>query len=111
MRDCPDEPALAALAQDCAAVAAWMSEEASLDDRLAGSVPFTTMLAVAVAGWQLVRQLRAVEAGAAPSLAVTKPASVRFFLDRIVPEAAGLRASAMAGAEALYAIDTEALLG
>ena len=111
VRDCPDEPALAALAQDCAAVAAWMSEEASLDDRLAGSVPFTTMLAVAVAGWQLVRQLRAVEAGAAPSLAVTKPASVRFFLDRIVPEAAGLRTSATAGAEALYAIDTEALLG
>ncbi|MBY6015297.1 acyl-CoA dehydrogenase [Qipengyuania gaetbuli] len=110
-RDCADEPALAALAQDCAAVAAWMSEEASLDDRLAGSVPFTTMLAVAVAGWQLVRQLRAVEAGAAPSLAVTKPASVRFFLDRIVPEAAGLRTSAVAGAEALYAIDTEALLG
>ena len=110
-RDCADEPALAALAQDCAAVAAWMSEEASLDDRLAGSVPFTTMLAVAVAGWQLVRQLRAVEAGAAPSLAVTKAASVRFFLDRIAPEAAGLRTSAMAGAEALYAIDTEALLG
>ncbi|MCA0910177.1 acyl-CoA dehydrogenase [Qipengyuania gaetbuli] len=110
-RDCADEPALAALAQDCASVAAWMSDEASLDDRLAGSVPFTTMLAVAVAGWQLVRQLRAVEAGAAPSLAVTKPASVRFFLDRIVPEAAGLRTSAMAGAEALYAIDTEALLG
>ncbi|MXO51931.1 acyl-CoA dehydrogenase [Erythrobacter gaetbuli] len=110
-RDCADEPALAALAKDCAAVAAWMSDEASLDDRLAGSVPFTTMLAVAVAGWQLVRQLRAVEAGGAPSLAVTKPASVRFFLDRIVPEAAGLRTSAMAGAEALYAIDTEALLG
>ncbi len=109
-RDCADEPALAALAGDCASVAAWMSEEASLDDRLAGSVPFTTMLAVAVAGWQLVRQLRAVEAGAAPSLAVTKPASVRFFLDRIVPEAAGLRASATAGAEPLYAIDTEALL-
>ena len=110
-RDCADEPALFALAGDCAAVAKWMREEASLDDRLAGSVAFTTMLSVAVAGWQLVRQLRAVEAGSAPALAKTKPSSVRFFLDRIVPEAAGLRAAATAGSEDLYAIPTEALLG
>ena len=110
-RDCAEEPVLFALAGDCAAVAKWMREEASLDDRLAGSVAFTTMLSVAVAGWQLVRQLRAVEAGSAPALAKTKPASVRFFLDRIVPEAAGLRAAATAGSEDLYAIPTEALLG
>lgn len=110
-RDCADEPGLFALAGDCAAVARWMREEASLDDKLAGSVPFTTMMSVAVAGWQLVKQLRAVEAGEAPSLAKSKQASVRFFLDRIVPEAAGLRAAATAGAEGLYAIDTDALLG
>ncbi|MXO96934.1 acyl-CoA dehydrogenase [Erythrobacter aquimaris] len=110
-RDCADEPALFALAGDCAAVAKWMREEASLDDRLSGSVPFTTMLSVAVAGWQLLRQMRAVEAGNAPALAKTKQASVRFFLDRIVPEAAGLRAAATAGSHGLYAIDTEALLG
>ena len=110
-RDCADEPGLFALAGDCAAVARWMREEASLDDKLAGSVPFTTMMSVAVAGWQLVKQLRAIEAGEAPSLAKSKQASVRFFLDRIVPEAAGLRAAATAGAEGLYAIDTDALLG
>ncbi|QZD87059.1 acyl-CoA dehydrogenase [Qipengyuania psychrotolerans] len=110
-RDCADEPSLFALAGDCAAVARWMREEASLDDKLAGSVPFTTMMSVAVAGWQLVKQLRAIEAGEAPSLAKSKQASVRFFLDRIVPEAAGLRAAATAGAEGLYAIDTDALLG
>ena len=110
-RDCADEPGLFALAGDCAAVARWMREEASLDDKLAGSVPFTTMMSVAVAGWQLIKQLRAVEAGEAPSLAKSKHASVRFFLDRIVPEAAGLRAAATAGAEGLYAIDTDALLG
>ena len=106
-----DEPALAALANDCAAIGEWMGGAASLDDRLAGSVPFCTMSAVAVAGWQLLRQLRAVESGDAPGAAAAKRASVRFFLDRIVPEAAGLKASAMAGAEPLYALTSEQLAG
>jgi alkylation response protein AidB-like acyl-CoA dehydrogenase len=110
-RDSVDEPALFALAGECAAVARWMREEASLDDRLAGSVPFCTMMAVAVAGWQLTKQVAAVNAGAAPELAATKPGTVRFFLDRIVPEASGLKASAIAGAKSLYALSTEALLG
>ena len=110
-RDAAGEPALAALAQDCAGVAQWMLSDASLDDRLAGSVPFCTMCAVAVAGWQLLKQLRAVEAGAAPAIATTKPVTVRFFLDRIVPEAAGLKASASAGAEALYSLTAQQLAG
>ncbi|MFN3863623.1 MAG: acyl-CoA dehydrogenase family protein [Erythrobacter sp.] len=110
-RDAAAEPALAALAQDCAAVACWMRDQASLDDRLAGSVPFCTMAAVAVAGWQLKKQAEAVAAGAAPELAATKPVTVRFFLDRIVPEAAGLKAAATAGAELLYALPAEALVG
>ncbi len=106
-----NEPALFALAGDCAAVARWMREEASLDDRLAGSVPFCTMLAVAAAGWQLLLQRDAVARGQAPSLARTKPASVHFFLERIVPEASGLKAAASAGADTLYEIPTQALLG
>lgn len=110
-RDAGEESGLAALAADCESVALWMREEASLDDRLAGSVPFCTMFAVAVAGWQLLRQKRAVEGGAAPSLAATKQASVRFFLDRVVPEAAGLKASATAGAEPLYALSAEQFIG
>ena len=110
-KDACDEPALAKLAEDCAAVADWMREGASLDDRLTGSVPFCTMFAVTVAGWQLLKQLRAVEAGEAPGLAATKPASVRFFLDRIVPEASGLKAAAMAGAAPLYAVSSDQLAG
>ena len=110
-RDAGEESGLAALAADCESVALWMREEASLDDRLAGSVPFCTMFAVAVAGWQLLRQKRAVEGGAAPGLAATKQASVRFFLDRVVPEAAGLKASATAGAEPLYALSAEQFVG
>jgi len=110
-RDAQDEPTLAALAADCDTVAKWMRAHASVDDRLAGSVPFCTMLAVAVAGWQLLRQLRAIKDGAAPELAATKAASVRFFLDRIVPESRGLTAAATAGAESLYTLTAEQLAG
>ena len=109
-RDAADEPALFALSGDCAAIAKWMREDASLDDRLAGSVPFCTMFAVAAAGWQMLKQLQAVEAGESPSIADKKRVTARFFLDRIVPEASGLKAAAMAGAEALYALDADALV-
>jgi alkylation response protein AidB-like acyl-CoA dehydrogenase len=104
-REAAGEETLEALAVRCGAVAAWMRGEASLDDRLAGSVPFCTMMAVAVAGWQLLRQLRSFDGEAPPE----KLASVRFFLDRIVPETTGLSASATAGATGLYAITAEQL--
>ena len=109
--DSADAPALAQLARECARIGEWMLHDASLDDRLAGSVPFCTMCAVATAGWQLLRQQRAVEAGRSPALAATKPVTVRFFLDRVVPEAQGLAASATAGAELLYALDAGQLGG
>ncbi len=108
-REATDEPQLAQLAADCTAVAQWMRDEASLDDRLAGSVPFCTMFAVAVSGWQLLRQLRAVATGAAPELARTKPVTARFFLERIVPEARGLMPSALAGAATLYELSADQL--
>ena len=107
--ECGDVPALAALAKECAGIAEWMRSEASLDDRLAGSSAFCTMLAVAVAGWQLNRQLAAIEGGEAPGLAESKRAVAQFFFNQIVPEASGLKASALAGAEGLYAISEEAL--
>ncbi len=110
-REAAGHAALVSLAHDCAGIAAWMRDEASLDDRLAGSVPFCTMAAVAVAGWQLMKQADAVAAGAAPALAATKPVTVRFFLERIVPEAAGLKAGAVGGAELLYALPAAALAG
>ena len=111
VRDAADEAELAALASECASIAEWMRDTASLDDRLAGSVPFCTMSAVAVAGWQLLQQLRAVEAGTAPSLAEIKPVTVRYFLDHIVPEARGQKAAATAGAGLLYSLSAEQLAG
>jgi hypothetical protein len=97
------------LAETCREIARWMREEASLDDRLAGSTAFTTMSAVAVAGWQLARQAEAVAAGAAPSLAESKPVTARYFLGQVVPEALGLGAAARSGAELLYTLSSEAL--
>ncbi len=110
-RDADGEAGLKALAADCIQIATWMRDEASLDDRLAGSVPFCTMAAIAVAGWQMLKQEQAVAEGAAPSLSETKPVTVRFFLDRIVPEAMGQKAGALAGADLLYAIPAEKLAG
>ncbi|MEL6486335.1 MAG: acyl-CoA dehydrogenase, partial [Pseudomonadota bacterium] len=110
-KDAAGEATLAALATECANIARWMRDEASLDDRLAGSVPFCTMAAVAVAGWQLMKQGEAVSAGAAPALAETKPVTVRFFLDRIVPEALGQKAGAIGGADLLYTLPAEKLAG
>ncbi len=104
-RDCTDAPELAGLAGDCSAVAEWMTSTASLDDRLAGSVPFCTMCAVAVAGWQLQRQARDGAGGAA------KAAVATYFAQIIAGEARGLKGSAMAGSAALYALDSEALAG
>ena len=107
-RDAAEEPALAALAQDCAGIARWMLSDASLDDRLAGSVPFCTMCAVAVAGWCMLVQARAAGAQGG-ALSATKPVTARFVLDHIVPEAIGLKASATAGAALFYALDAVAL--
>ncbi|MBO9498360.1 MAG: acyl-CoA dehydrogenase [Novosphingobium sp.] len=109
--DAGDSPALAELARSCGQIGEWMLHDASLDDRLAGSVPFCTMCAVATAGWQLRRQLRAVEGGEAPGIAAAKRVTVKLFLERIVPEALGLAASAKAGAELLYSLDAEQLAG
>ena len=99
-RDAGD-PQITALARDCRDVAGWMTGSASIDDRLAGSVPFCTMCAVAVAGWQLQRQARA--AGTA------KAATAAFFAAHVASEARGLKAAALAGAGLLYALDAEEL--
>jgi hypothetical protein len=109
-RDAGDAPALAALARDCSAIARWLLGEASLDDKLAGSVPFCTMCAVAVAGWQLLRQEQAATA-AGGALARTKPVIARFFAEHIVAEAAGLKAAALGGAALLYDLSAAELAG
>ncbi len=106
-----DAAPLAELARTCSAIGEWMRESASLDDKLAGSVPFLTMCAVAVAGWQLLRQERATGAADVPEgIARSKPVIARHFIAQLVPEALGLEAAARGGAELLYELDAESLI-
>ena len=109
-RECAGDAPLCELAKTCGALAEWMRDEASLDDRLAGSVPFCTMMAVLLAGWQLTKQREATAHGDDSGQAARKATTVRFFLERIVPEALGLASAARAGSDTLYALDTQALL-
>ena len=81
---------------------------ASVDDRLAGSYPYMTMMAVATCGWLMARQLRAAEGGETPFLKA-KSVACRYYLKIMVPEALSLAGSAMAGAGLLYALDAEGL--
>ncbi|MEM8696925.1 MAG: acyl-CoA dehydrogenase [Pseudomonadota bacterium] len=107
------EQGLADLAADCEAVVNWLSSgDASVDDQLAASYPFLTMLSVATSGWLMARQLRIAQAqldtgeGDGEFLKM-KVAAARFYLDQIVPEASGLKAAAMAKADILYSIADE----
>lgn len=103
--DCGDAPVLHALAQDCIEVARWMTADAGIDDKLAGSVPFCTMASTAVAGWQLQRQARDGAGGEA------KTVVARYFNEHLAAEARGQKPLAMAGADLLYALNAEALAG
>jgi alkylation response protein AidB-like acyl-CoA dehydrogenase len=93
-------------------VAEWMGT-ASADDRLAGSYPLLTMLAVLVAGWLMVRQeivadRLLAEGQVDPHFINMKIASANHFRAVIVPEAVGLKAAAMAGSSLLYFATDEA---
>ena len=104
------EPALFELAQTCLAIAQWMRNEAKLDDRLAGSVPFIRMCAVAVAGWQMLRQRDAIGENDGGEIDAAKRVTVQFFLTHIVGEALGLKASVLSGSDLFYEIATDQLL-
>ncbi|WP_114951820.1 acyl-CoA dehydrogenase [Sphingosinicella terrae] len=102
------EPAIVALIDACGEVAEQLLT-ADGDDRLAASYPFLTMLATAVAGWLMIRQASSLQADPVPEeFAAMKRGAMRFYLDQIVPEAIGRKASAMAGAAPLYAVSEEA---
>jgi alkylation response protein AidB-like acyl-CoA dehydrogenase len=106
-----DEPALIDLVARVESVSRWMTgNEATIEDRLAGSYPLTTMVSVAVSGWLLARQRKVAAAAEPTPFLQLKQAAARFFLDRVVPEAAGLEAGARGGAAGLYAIDVETLV-
>jgi len=80
------------------------------DDALAASYPFLTMVSVATAGWLMARQARAAEqAEGDPRFLAMKRTAARYYLDRIVPEALGLKAHVTGGADLLYSVDEDML--
>ncbi len=107
MRAEAQDAGLIALINEVEAVAAWMLT-AEVDDRLAGSTAFLTMLSVAVSGWLMERMSRAATtAEGDPAFLRSKVATAAWYLAHAVPEAAGLKPSAMAGAAWLYALSAE----
>jgi alkylation response protein AidB-like acyl-CoA dehydrogenase len=113
MRAGVGEP-LAALLDAVEEAAAHLGSPAtSADAKLGGSYPFLTMLSVAVSGWLLHRQRAEAERQLAagegdPLFLGMKVAAARYYLDCVVPEAAGLKAAALDGAAAAYSIPVEA---
>ena len=76
---------------------------ADMDDRLAASAPFLTMVSVAVAGWLLERQKR-VAAAQDTLFHKAKVAVAGWYLAHVVPEALGLFNSVRSGADGLYVL-------
>jgi alkylation response protein AidB-like acyl-CoA dehydrogenase len=106
--DATGRSGLAALTGACSEVTEYMLG-AGIDDRLAGSYAYTTMMAVATSGWLMLKQLRAAEAelaeDAGNAFLKAKIIACRYYLDVMVPEAVALKGTAMAGSELLYALD------
>ncbi|WP_374945296.1 acyl-CoA dehydrogenase [Sphingomonas sp.] len=96
---------LLALVDSCERIGRRLAT-ADADDKLAASYPFLTMLSVATCGWLMEREAASVTG--TDDFAALKRASVRFYLEQIVPEALGLEAAASADAGILYAVAAEA---
>ncbi|PJI88045.1 acyl-CoA dehydrogenase [Sphingomonas koreensis] len=98
---------LIALIEACEEVGRHMLAS-EVEDRLAGSYPFLTMLSVAVCGWLMEKQCGiAASAEGDPAFLAMKQAAARFYVEQIVPEAMGLKAAALADADVLYSINAE----
>jgi 3-(methylthio)propanoyl-CoA dehydrogenase len=113
-QDADDTAALKSLIGACAEVTEWMLS-ANVDDRLAGSYAYTTMMAAATSGWLMLKQLRAANDGLAMDaenrFLRAKTITCRYYLEVMVPEAMALKGSAMAGSELLYALNAAELAG
>jgi hypothetical protein len=106
--DAGSEAGLAALAGACSEVTEYMLG-AAVDDRLAGSYAYTTMMAVATSGWLMLKQYNAAAGDDGNAFLKAKRVACRYYLGIIVPEATALAGSAMAGADLLYALDAEGM--
>ena len=88
--------------------------EADIDDRLAASYPYLTMVSVMTCGWLMERQGRVAQAmldagEGDPTFLRAKTVTARYYLTHLVGEALGLAGSVTAGAEGLYDLSAEEL--
>ncbi|AUW58326.1 acyl-CoA dehydrogenase [Sphingobium sp. SCG-1] len=95
------------LADEVEQIAEWMLTEASVNDRLAGSYPFLTMLSTLTCGWLMERQQRIAgemltNGEGDPDFLKGKQGASDFYFKCIVPEARGLYSAAKAGSALLY---------
>ena len=111
--DAGEHPALKSLAGACAEIAEWMIANNNVDDRLAGSYAFTTMMSVATVGWLMAKQLCAAQVGLIANsddpFLKAKVVTCRYYLEVMTGEAIALKNTAMAGAELLYALSADEL--
>jgi len=102
--------ALAAGIDQLESAAHWLVEQGPLDPNAAGSASVNLLMlaGTVVGGWQMARAGIAVIKGAASDDAVfanAKLSTVRFYALHIMPRANGLAMAAMAGADAVMALD------
>ncbi len=88
--------------------------DADVDDRLAASYPFLTMVSVMTCGWLMERQGRIaaelLEKGEGdPAFLRAKSVTARYYLTHMVGEALGLASSVTAGADLLYDLTADEL--
>ena len=110
-----EEAELMTLVAEIEKIAAWYAADASIDDRLAGSYPFLTMLSVATCGWLMNKESKAAakllaDGEGDPKFMKMKIATARYYNDVLVAEALGLAQSAKNGADALYGLSDEELV-
>ena len=80
----------------------WMVSRDAMNDRFAGSVPYLRAFARVLGGWLHLKAALADRGGARERLA-------RLYIERMLPEHAGLLAHAQAGAQDLYCLSAEDL--
>jgi len=82
------------------------------NDVFAGSVPYLTLTANLVCGWQMARALIVAEdklaAGEDPAFMAAKIATARFYGDHILARIASLRDSILTGGESVTALSLDA---
>ncbi|HEX9978536.1 MAG TPA: acyl-CoA dehydrogenase, partial [Acidimicrobiia bacterium] len=102
---------LTAAAEAAAEVAMTFGQwllEGRYDDVLAGATPFLKMMGDTLGGWMLARGARAAMTeprGYDPAFLADRIALASFYAEHVLPTVMGRKASCLAGAEGVFAID------